>query len=44
MPRLTMTVLTVMALLFAFTACAKYPVLVNASAPAPGPTSQAPTR
>ena len=42
MSRLTMTTLTLIALLFGFTACAKYPVLVNTSAPAPGATSQAP--
>jgi hypothetical protein len=37
-------VLTLVAVLVGLTACAKYPVLVNASAPAPSAATQAPTR
>lgn len=37
-------VLTLVAVLIGFGACAKYPVLVNASAPAPTAATQAPTR
>ena len=40
----TMRVLTLIALLAGFTACAKYPVVLNASAPAPTAATQAPTR
>jgi hypothetical protein len=40
----TMRVLTLLALLAGFTACAKYPVVVNASAPAPTATTSAPAR
>jgi hypothetical protein len=39
-----MTMLVLTALLCGFTACAKYPVLVNASAPSPTAATQAPTR
>jgi len=44
MPRLMVTMLTLMALLFGSTACAKYPVIVNASGPMPAATTQAPVR
>jgi hypothetical protein len=44
MPKPMMRVLTVIALLVGFTACAKYPVVVNASAPTPTAATQAPTR
>jgi hypothetical protein len=37
-------VLTLAAVLIGFAACAKYPVLVNASAPVPTAATQAPTR
>jgi hypothetical protein len=40
----TMRVLTVIALLGGFAACAKYPVVINASAPAPTAATQAPAR
>ena len=40
----TMLVLTLVALLAGFTACAKYPVVVKASAPAPTAATQAPAR
>jgi hypothetical protein len=43
MPRLTLAVLALLGLLCGFSACAKYPVVVNASASAPAPT-HAPTR
>jgi hypothetical protein len=44
MQRLTLTMLTLMALLVGFTACAKYPVVVQGSAPAPTAATQPPTR
>jgi hypothetical protein len=44
MPKVTMFVLTLIALLVGFTGCAKYPVVVNASAPAPTAATEAPTR
>jgi hypothetical protein len=45
MMKSTMRVLTVIALLVGFTACAKYPVVVNsASAPAPTATTHTPAR
>jgi hypothetical protein len=44
MPKATMFVLTLIALLVGVTACAKYPVVVNASAPAPTAATQAPAR
>ena len=46
MTKATMLALTLIAVLFGLTACAKYPVVVNASAPAPAPTaaSQVPAR
>jgi hypothetical protein len=40
----TIRVLTLVAVLVGVTACAKYPVVVNASAPAPTAATQAPTR
>jgi hypothetical protein len=40
----TMLVLTLIALLGGFTACAKYPVVVNASAPTPTAATPAPAR
>jgi hypothetical protein len=40
----TMRVLMVIALLVGFTACAKYPTVVNASAPTPTAATQPPTR
>jgi len=44
MRKLTMLVLTLLALLVGFTACAKYPVMVNASAPSPTAATQTPAR
>jgi len=44
MLRSTLRVLTVIALLVGFTACAKYPVVVNASAPAPTAATHTPAR
>ena len=44
MLKTTMRVLTLIALLAGFTACAKYPVVVNASAPTPSAATSAPTR
>jgi hypothetical protein len=43
MPKAMMLVLTLIALL-GFTACAKYPVVVNASTPAPTAATQVPAR
>jgi len=40
----TMRVLTLIALLAGFTACAKYPVVVNVSAPTPTAATPAPAR
>jgi hypothetical protein len=40
----TMRVLMATALLVGFTACAKYPMVVNASSPAPTAATQPPTR
>ena len=40
----TMRVVMAIALLVGFTACAKYPMVVNASAPAPSAAAQPPTR
>jgi hypothetical protein len=40
----TLLALTLIAAIIGFTACAKYPVLVNASAPAPSAAAPAPTR
>jgi hypothetical protein len=40
----TMLVLTLIALLVGFTACAKYPVVVNASASTPTAAAPAPAR
>ncbi len=40
----TIRVLTLVAVLVGVAACAKYPVVVNASAPAPTAATQAPTR
>jgi hypothetical protein len=44
MPKPTLLVLTLIALLVGFTACAKYPVVLNASAPAPTAATQTPSR
>jgi hypothetical protein len=44
MSKPTLLVLTLIALLVGFTACAKYPVVVNASAPAPIAGTPAPAR
>jgi hypothetical protein len=44
MPKATMLVLALIALLIGFTACAKYPVVVNASTPAPTAATQVPAR
>jgi hypothetical protein len=44
MPRHTILVLTLIAMLVGFAGCAKYPVVVKASAPAPTAEMQAPTR
>jgi hypothetical protein len=44
MRRLTLSMLGLMALLVGFTACAKYPVVTHASAPAPTATMSAPSR
>lgn len=44
MLKTTMRVLTLIALLAGCTACAKYPVVVGASAPAPTAATQAPAR
>jgi hypothetical protein len=44
MLKTTMRVLTLIALLAGLTACAKYPVVVNASAPAPTAATSAPAR
>jgi hypothetical protein len=44
MRRLTLTMLGLTALLVGFTACAKYPVVTHASAPAPTATMNAPSR
>ena len=44
MRKLTLTMLGLMALLVGFTACAKYPVVTQASAPAPTATMSTPTR
>jgi hypothetical protein len=40
----TIRALTVIAVLVGFTACAKYPVIVNASAPTPTAATQTPAR
>jgi len=40
----TMLVLALVALVIGFTACAKYPVLVNTAGPAPTAAAPAPTR
>jgi len=40
----TMRVVMAIALLVGFTACAKYPMVVNSSAPAPSAAAQPPTR
>jgi hypothetical protein len=44
MPKLTMLVLALVAVLVGFTACAKYPVVLNASSPAPTASTQVPSR
>jgi hypothetical protein len=44
MPKVTMLVLALLAVLVGFTACAKYPVVVNASAPSPTAATQEPAR
>ncbi len=44
MPKPMMLVLTLVALLVGFTACAKYPVVVNASVPTPTAGAQGPAR
>jgi hypothetical protein len=44
MRKLTMLALTLLALLGGFAACAKYPVMVNASAPSPNAATQTPAR
>jgi hypothetical protein len=44
MLKTTIRVLTLIALLAGLTACAKYPVVVNASAPAPTAATSAPAR
>jgi len=44
MAKLTMLVLALVAVLVGFTACAKYPVVLNASAPAPTAATQVPAR
>jgi hypothetical protein len=44
MPKPTLLVLTLIALLVGFTACAKYPVVLNASGPAPTAATQTPSR
>jgi hypothetical protein len=44
MPRLAMLMVTLSVLLFGFAACAKYPVMVNASAPSPTAATQGPVR
>ena len=44
MLKATTFVLTLIALLVGFTACAKYPVIVNASAPTPTAAAPAPVR
>ncbi len=44
MSKPTLLVLTLIALLVGFTACAKYPVVVNASAPTPTAGTPAPAR
>jgi hypothetical protein len=44
MPKATMFVLTLIALLVGFTACAKYPVVVSVSAPTPAAGTPAPVR
>lgn len=43
MPKTTMLVLTLIALL-GFTACAKYPVVVDVSTPSPTAATQVPAR
>jgi len=44
MPKATMFVLTLIALVVGVAACAKYPVVVNASAPAPTAATYAPAK
>jgi hypothetical protein len=44
MPKATMLVLTLIALLVGFTACAKYPVVVGVSAPTPTAATPASVR
>jgi hypothetical protein len=44
MPKTTILALIVTALLVGFTACAKYPVVVRGSAPAPTAATPAPVR
>jgi hypothetical protein len=44
MTKATMFVLTLIALLVGVTGCAKYPVVVNASASAPAPATHAPAQ
>ena len=44
MPKVTMLVLALLAVLVGFTACAKYPVVVNASVPSPTAATQEPAR